>query len=149
MKTATREVESLNYLVRILNDRMEGYEIALKEIEPADHDLKTLFSDIIDESREIKLALAAEVQVLGSNIGQGTTMGNKIYRKWLDVKTSFTGKGRDIILSNCESAEEAIQKAYNFVLQAEILAAYIRQMLIAQLVILKKTNCKIKALRNH
>src|SRR5476649_949855 len=90
METTTVGSEVLNDLIEINNDRIEGYEEALKDLKTGDDDLKSLFLEMIDQSREARMALGEEVQVGGSEMEKGTTTTGKIYRAWMDVKAVFT-----------------------------------------------------------
>lgn len=56
----------------INDDRIDGYERALHELKASDLDLKTLFLNMIAESRVIKNSLAAEVLSLGGEVEKGT-----------------------------------------------------------------------------
>ena len=56
----------LNDLVQINNDRITGYEKAIRETKPEDDDLKILYATMIAESHRNKIALATEVQALGA-----------------------------------------------------------------------------------
>jgi len=138
----------LNDLVEINNDRIVGYERALEEVkDPADADLKALFTSMINESRKIRVDLAGEVQALGGTFEAGTTASGKLYRAWMDVKAVFTGGSRHAILANCEFGEDAAQKAYKEAL-AEELPGYIRTTLEAQKQMLKASHDKIRAMRD-
>jgi uncharacterized protein (TIGR02284 family) len=149
METTTETIEVLNDLVQINNDRITGYERAAKELDAKDWDLKSLFMQMIDESREIKMSLASEVQSLGGEVENGTTNSGKIYRAWMDVKAVFTGHSRHEVLANCEAGEDAAQRAYNAALDSDDLPKYIRQMLTAQQGVLRQSHDKIKVLRNN
>ena len=140
--------EVLNDLLQINNDRIVGYERALEELEPEDSDLKSLFTRMIGESHQIKLALATEVQALGSDADTGTTNSGKLYRAWMDVKAVFTGHDRKTVLNNCEGGEDAAQKAYKGALEEEELSAYLRTMITEQKAQLKVSHDEIKALRD-
>src|SRR3954462_4049906 len=112
MKTS-EVTEILNDLIQINNDRIKGYERAIKELKEEDDDLKTLFAVFIDQSRQNIMALGKEVQALGSDMARNTTVSGKIYRTWMDVKAVFTGNDRQHVLENCEFGEDAALKAYN------------------------------------
>jgi len=144
--TVDREV--LNDLLQINNDRIVGYERALEELKPEDSDLKSLFTRMIGESHKMKLALATEVQALGSDADTGTTNSGKLYRAWMDVKAVFTGHDRKSVLNNCEGGEDAAQKAYKGALEVEELSAYLRTMITEQKAQLKVSHDEIKALRD-
>ena len=142
-------IDILNDLVQINNDRIEGYEKALKELSPEDSDLRTLFTHMISESHKLKLDLANEVQVMGASSETGTTTSGKIYRAWMDLKAAFTGHDRKSILENCVTGEDAAQKAYNSALEpSSELPAFLRDLVSGQQQTLQFSHDKIKALRD-
>lgn len=148
MQATLETIETLNDLIQINNDRIEGYEKALEELKTEDSDLKALFSSMISESHEIRLALGTEVNVLGGDMDRSTTTAGKIYRAWMDVKAVFTGHTRESILANCEAGEDAAQRAYRTALDEEELPAYLREMISEQQLTLKASHDQIKALRD-
>ena len=148
MQATIETIEVLNDLIQINNDRIEGYEKALKELKPEDSDLKALFSSMISESHEIRLALGTEVNSLGGDMENSTTTSGKIYRAWMDVKAVFTGHDRHTVLSNCEAGEDAAQRAYRDALGDDELPAYVREMIVEQQLTLKSSHDQIKALRD-
>ncbi len=145
MQNNSDTVEILNDLVAINNDRVAGYERAIKELKTEDEDLKTLFLNMIDESRQAKLELGNEVQVLGGVIEGGTTNSGKIYRAWMDVKAMFTGHDRHTVLANCHTGEDAAQKAYSSALNSQELPAYLNEMISKQQMMLKASHDEMKA----
>lgn len=149
MENKKEIIEVLNDLVQINNDRITGYERAIKETAETDSDLKPLYASMIAESHKIKITLATEVQVLGADVEKGTTAGGKIYRAWMDVKAIFTGHDRHAVLENCEAGEDAAQKAYRMALQHQGLPAYLRDILSEQQQALKASHDEIKALRDQ
>ena len=142
-------IEVLNDLVQINNDRINGYEKAIKETSQADADLKPLFASMISESHKIKIALATEVQVIGGDVADGTTNSGKIYRAWMDVKAMFTGHDRHAVLENCEAGEDAAQRAYKTALSHKDLPAYLRDILSEQQQTLRNSHDEIRALRDQ
>jgi uncharacterized protein (TIGR02284 family) len=148
METSTINAEILNDLVQINNDRVEGYERAIAELQPEDSDLKALFTRMVSESHQYKMALAAEVQALGEEVESGTTNSGKIYRAWMDVKAVFTGHDRKTVLNNCEFGEDAAQKAYKMALAEEGLSSFLRTLITDQKAALRVSHDEIKALRD-
>jgi uncharacterized protein (TIGR02284 family) len=142
-------VEILNDLVLIHNDRITGYEKAIKETSDEDQDLKDLYVSMIAESHVMKNMLITEVQATGGNAEQGTTTSGKIYRAWMDVKAVFTGHDAGTVLSNCEAGEDAALKAYTTALEHEGLPAYLREMLEQQLEALETSHDVIRDLRDQ
>lgn len=63
MENSQIKAEVLNDLIEINNDRITGYERAIEELEERDADLVSLFRDMIQESRNHKVALVSEVQM--------------------------------------------------------------------------------------
>lgn len=149
MEKSKEIIEVLNDLVLINNDRIDGYQRAVKELKEEDHDLKSLFEHMILESQQIKSDLVQEVQVLHGETEKGTTEMGKIYRGWMGLKAIFTGESRHAILSNCEYGEDAAQKAYNKALETEKLPAFLREMLKNQQETLKVSHDEIRDLRNQ
>jgi len=149
MEKSKEVVEVLNDLVMINNDRITGYERAIKELKQDDSDLKTLFDEMIIESQKIKSDLAHEIQVLHGDVEQGSTEMGKIYRAWMDVKAVFTGESRHSILANCEAGEDAAQKAYKNALETDRLPAFLKELLTSQQSKLRESHDEIRDLRNQ
>ncbi|SJZ78875.1 conserved hypothetical protein [Chitinophaga eiseniae] len=148
MNTNTATVETLNDLIGINNDRISGYEKALKDIKGKDADLQELFTHMIDESRTMRNALGKEVQGLGGEMETGKTTGGKLYHAWMELKSVFTGHDRHAILSDCETEEDAAMRAYTQALQEDYLPAYLREMLTRQRSTLKTEHDRIKKMRD-
>ncbi|HVU54758.1 MAG TPA: PA2169 family four-helix-bundle protein [Puia sp.] len=148
MSNTQTTIEVLNDLIQINNDRIVGYEKAIKETKSEDEDLKVLYASMIAESHRNKIALATEVQALGAETQQGTTTSGKIYRAWMDVKALFGGHDRHSILSNCEAGEDAAQRAYKTALEHDI-PAFIRDLLTQQQQTLRESHDEIKSLRDQ
>lgn len=143
-------VSVLNDLIRINNDRINGYEKAIKETTDADDDLKSVFRRMADESRQHKSELALEVRKAGAEpVEDATTASGKIYRAWMDVKATFTGKDRHSVLAACEFGEDAAQKAYQQALEDDgSQSADIKQLILKQKSALKASHDLIKRYRD-
>ena len=142
-------IETLNDLILINNDRIAGYERAMEELAPEDSDLKPLFENMIDESRQARIALGEEVQVLGGTMAEGTMATGKVYRAWMDIKAIFTGHDRHAVIANCEAGEDAAQKAYTGALEEEHLPSFLREMIRDQQQALKYSHDEIKSFRDQ
>lgn len=145
-----KTVEVLNDLIRINNDRIEGYEKAADKTEPKDVDLQVIFRQMSAESRSYVNDLRRYVSEPGKEVKKDdTTLRGKIYRAWMDVKATFTGKDRKALLASCEFGEDAAQKAYDSALSSDAqLSAEVRQLIMDQKSNLKKSHDRIKALRD-
>lgn len=149
MSTNENLIEVLNDLIRINNDRIDGYEKAIKETDTIDVDLQGLFQKMANESREYVSELTSEVASLGGEIATGTTRSGKIYRVWMDIKATFSGHDRQSVLESCEYGEDAAQEAYEDALasDAEIPVA-IRQIITDQKASLLSSHDLIKKYRD-
>lgn len=124
-------IEVLNDLVMINNDRVAGYEKVLSETKEIENDLKSMFSNLADQSRGFAQDLSNEVTKLGGEPATGTLTSGKLYRVWMDVRSAFTTDNRKAVLENAESGEDAAKTAYAEAVKAE-LPDDIMQMLIKQ-----------------
>ncbi|HWB25320.1 MAG TPA: PA2169 family four-helix-bundle protein [Chitinophagaceae bacterium] len=142
-------VEVLNDLIAINNDRVKGYERALKELKNEDMDLKPLFLSMIDESRDINITLGREVEVYKGEIDTDTSTRGKLYMAWMSIKAAFTGNDRHTLLENCEVAEDAAQQAYQRVIDAATLPEYLLEMIYDQQQSLRVSHNEIKVFRDN
>ena len=149
MQNNEKLVETLNDLVKINNDRIEGYEKAADQAKSYDLDLQAIFRKMANESREYKEELHEKIFALGGKIETDTTISGKIYRGWMSVKNLFTGSDRKSILESCEFGEDAAQKAYNEALESDAdMDVETRQLIMKQKHLLKKSHDIIKKYRD-
>lgn len=148
MKNAQMDIDVLNDLIQINNDRIEGYNKAMDELNDKDSDLKTVFASMSRQSANYKSTLISEVQVLGEDPAKGTTASGKIYRAWMDIKAVFTGHDRQTVLNNCETGEDAAKKAYKMALDTEGLSTNVRSIIEEQQAGIIASHDHIKILRD-
>jgi len=150
MATNNEELaEVLNDLVQINNDRIAGYERAIKETKDLDVDLKGLFEGMVRESEGYKSKLAEKIGALGEEATTSTTISGSIYRAWMDVKATFTGSSREAILENCEFGEDAWRRAYEAALASDAeMSAEVRQLITEQYNSEKESHDLIKKYRD-
>ena len=127
---------------------MTGYEKAANETAAADADLRILFNDMADESREYARELKKYVAQNGETPADGTTNRGKIYRVWMDVKAAISGQSRKAILASCEYGEDAAQKAYSSALEEIDLSGDVRSVIADQKTKLRRSHDKIKLMRD-
>jgi uncharacterized protein (TIGR02284 family) len=158
LKTKTQKMETLTTkdtnsvlsdLIKIINDRIDGYEKAVHEVKEEDADLRLMFLQAIDQSRNMRIALGTELEANGGDMPTGTTGSGSIYRAWMEVKAVFTGHSRHTILANCEHGEDAAQKAYESALNSEHLPAFLADLVLKQKSQLKIVHDRIKTLRDE
>ena len=148
METNEKNVEVLNDLIEINNDRVQGYEKAAKETASEDADLRSLFNDMAAESRNYLTDLKKHVVSVGEGPAEGTTNRGKIYRAWMDVKAAVTGQSRRAILASCEFGEDAAQRAYTSALETEGLSNEVRVLITDQKAKLRASHDKIRRMRD-
>jgi len=143
-------IDLLNDLININNDRIEGYEKAIEELDDQrpQHE-RGLFEERIQESRVLHNELASAVSRLGGKLQDDTTTGGKLYRLWMDMKTTFTGGSSKSVLELCEYGEDVALKAYNKALAEKVnWPEDILTMLTRQRQILKEAHDLIKRYRD-
>jgi uncharacterized protein (TIGR02284 family) len=147
MQLNEKLLETLSDLVRINQDRVEGYKKATELTE--DIDLKALFQRMSDESRAYIDQLNNVLLENGGDVAQGSSILGKIYRTWMDVKATFSGHDRQSILSSCEYAEDAAQRTYEEVLRSSIPMPYsIRELVANQKSALRSSHDTVKTYRD-
>lgn len=112
------QIEVLNDLIRINNDRIEGYRKAAEQLKEERSNLIPVFDKLQAESQTNTADLKNEVLRLGGAPEEGTTTGGKIYRAWMDVKATFGGDNPESVLMSCEGGEDAAKRAYNSALDS-------------------------------
>lgn len=147
MQLDEKLVEALHDLVKINNDRIEGYRKAIASTEDAD--LKALFLRMADESRMYIEQLNEVLLQAGSDAENGTSIYGRIYRAWMDVKATFTGHDRHSILAACEYGEDAAQRTYEDILRSAISMPYsVRELIANQKGALRSSHDTVKTYRN-
>ena len=148
--TSEKNAAVFNDLIRINNDRTEGYRKAAKIIEGKDNGLRDLFEDFANESSKNVEELEKYVAREGEKPAEGTTASGKVYRVWMDFKTTFSGNDRKSILEACEYGEDAAQKAYDSALDADAeFTAEEKELIEDQKMSLKESHNYIKSLRDR
>jgi uncharacterized protein (TIGR02284 family) len=113
MKTNERVVSILNDLIRTNLDRIKGYQKAAEEIkDTTDFEIKTIFTQMAEDSRNYKSALTDAVIRLGGEPAKDTSAAGDIYRAWMDVKSTFSSDDVLAALQLCEFGEDRALESY-------------------------------------
>src|SRR5438874_12815127 len=102
MERNERTIEVLNDLIRINNDRVEGYEKAVRETDEKHVDLRNIFHRMADESRNYSTQLTDKVRRLGGEPAGGTTAPGKIDRRGLMGRKALRRHERKGVLEEYE-----------------------------------------------
>ncbi|CAO3372242.1 PA2169 family four-helix-bundle protein [Azospirillum argentinense] len=111
-------VDTLNDLIRIVEDSHEAYRQAAEALE--DEDLKALFNDLAAQ----RGAIVREVQRLVAEQGGAPDMGGTVmggaHRFFLELKTNVLGQDREAILAEVQRGEGECVRAYEEALAKEL-----------------------------
>jgi uncharacterized protein (TIGR02284 family) len=139
----------LNDLIKINNDRIEGYHRALGETKDTDVDLKAMCKQMADQSMKYVNELTQEVARLGEDATTSTTISGKAYRVWMDLKAAVSGHSKKSVLENCEFGEDVAQKAYDAALESDsYMTTEIRQLIANQKSELKTAHDTVRNYRD-
>jgi len=148
MENNEKVIDALNDLVKINNDRIEGYEKAIEDSK-SDPEYDSLFREMIDQSRKYKEQLINEINTIGGKADRNSNTGSgKVYHVWMDLKSSLQGKSAKSALQLSEFGEDAAQKAYAEALKTDDLPASTRDLILNQKEHLKTSHDTIKRKRD-
>jgi uncharacterized protein (TIGR02284 family) len=150
MRYNEETIEVLNDLVRINNDRIEGYDQAIKETDMEHIDLITIFSRMKDESARYRTEIEKVIRQIGGEPDHESTTGSgKLYRFWMDIKAALSGNQKLTVMQSCEFGEDAAQKAYDKALESDATTDVdIRRMILDQKAALKISHDTIRNIRD-
>jgi len=141
-----KSIDTLNSLLEINYDRIEGYARASKETN--EFDLKNLFSKFAATSYECRQQLVTEVKKLQGAPVKGTPISGRFYRAWMDIKTALAHKDRKRIIDSCEFAESVALKTYEDALSNNPLGSHLHELIHDQYSMIKSDHDKVKTLRD-
>lgn len=147
METTEKNIDILNDLIQINNDRVAGFEKAIADIKEENFDLKELFREYASQSRQYSQELSA-LAARNGNPETGTSVSGSLHRAWIDVKSIFGASDRESILSEAERGEDAIRKAYSDALSDGGLSREAQQTVSSQATAINAAHDRIKALRD-
>ncbi len=134
----------LNDLVKINNDRYEGYR-KVEQQAKGNTNLQSIFKDKSQQSLAFTVELKQHIKSLGHDYNNDTTFAGKVFRVWMDIKNTFKPNNTTSILDSCEFGEDAAIKAYDSALRSDTeISAEIRQHILEQQTAIKKSYDLIK-----
>ena len=122
MEQVTNEAiaDTLNGLVKINNNRVEGYQKVAEEIK--DESLRVVFENMMNESVNFAETLGSYVQDFGGTPATEGTLAGIIHKGWLNVKDAIMGSDREALLESCEFGDKAAIEAYETALATDVMA---------------------------
>lgn len=145
MQHNTSNIETINDLIEINNDRIQGYDRLIGEVAGTHStDAIRLFQQYKQESQANVAALTAFVHQMGGEAVTGTTVGGALHRLWIDIKNTFVFNEKESALESSVFGDGAAIKAYEAALAIEDadreLPAEVRSTLQKQLADLRKAH---------
>lgn len=137
-------IQILNDLVKINNDRTEGFEKAERQASNVSEILPLVAGKSL-QSERFAGELNQQIKVLGGDLEVDTSVPGKIFRVWMDVKNVLNPEDDPSILRSCEFGEDSALAAYKEVLDSDIeMPETIRQLILNQQATIRKSYDEIK-----
>lgn len=140
-------VDTLNDILKLHNDRIKGYEMAVENTD--DIDLKALFNKYAEQSRTMESELSASIERAGGTVPDSSTFLGQIHKVWMELKSALSSNDRYSILNSVEQGEDAIVDAYKEAVKDDsVVFMSVRTTLIKQQDEITQAHNHIKALRD-
>ena len=111
-------VSTLNNLIETCRDGQKGFKEAAENAKSPE--LKTFLNQISLERAQFVGELQTEVRSLGGDPENSGSTAAAIYRAWIDIKGTLTGKDDQSILSDCERGEDSAVDSYREALKLRL-----------------------------
>ena len=113
MNNYSEAIEALNDLIQINHDRVEGYQRAIDEMKSSDNPTTAkLFEQYVKDSNTNVAQLSQHVSSLGGTPATSSTLGGKVHRMWMDIKSTFAVHDKESTLESCIFGDDAAIKSY-------------------------------------
>lgn len=141
----TKNVQTLEELISILDDGKVGYANAAENCENAT--LKSEFLAIARERALMIVQLQDEVNSLGKSTDATDGPLGAIHRAWIDFKSLLTGHDSNAIIEACITGEEYAVDKYKSALENDYLTTSTRALILSQLAMIERAIVKIKSFK--
>jgi len=139
-------VSTLNDLIETCKDGEEGFRTCAEDI--SDPRIKAIF---MERAQGCALA-ASELQEMVASLGgkpeMRSSLSGTLHRRWVDIKSTITGKDDKAILNECERGEDVALRSYRRALEKE-LPSNIRAVVERQYLGVQRNHDQVKALRDQ
>jgi len=152
MENNINNPEIINDIIKINNDRIEGYNRAIELAHSHGlHELEPTFRQYADQSQSFIADLTPYVELEGKEPTDSTMLSGKLFRAWMGIKVSITGNDKKSLLESCEKGEDAFKATYKKVLEedASELSPNVQNVLTMQLNKQLEAHNHIKMLRDN
>lgn len=114
----SKTVSTLNDLLNITNDRIQGFSKVEEKVWDSYGNLKVDYDQMVREAKIMRADLIDLINERGGKVDDTTTTAGALHRTWIDVKNSFTGDNAESTLENVVFGEKAAINAYQEALQS-------------------------------
>ena len=111
-------VDTLNGLIETCKDGEEGFRTCAENIKSAQ--LKEIFLTAERRCREAAEELQREVQMLGESAKTSGSLSGSAHRRWVDIKSTVTGRDEASVLAECERGEDVAKESYEDALKKDL-----------------------------
>ncbi|MCY0976935.1 PA2169 family four-helix-bundle protein [Chryseobacterium wangxinyae] len=141
-----KTVATLNDLLNITNDRIQGFSKVEEKVWDSYSYLKNDYDQMVRESQSMKTDLITLITEKGGKADDTSTTAGAIHRTWIDLKNSFTGDNAESTLENVVFGEKAAINSYQEALQSGDLCSESTFVVADQLEQLKSSYSKFDRL---
>jgi uncharacterized protein (TIGR02284 family) len=142
----SKTVSTLNDLLNITNDRIQGFSKVEDKVWDTYSSLKNDYDQMVRESQTIKSELIGLITERGGNPDDSSTTAGALHRTWIDIKNSFGGDHAESTLENVVFGERAAIDAYQDALDSGNLCPQSTAVVQDQLGKLKSSYGKFESL---
>ncbi|UOE39642.1 MULTISPECIES: ferritin-like domain-containing protein [Chryseobacterium group] len=142
-------VSTLNDLLQITNDRIEGFNKVEDKVWEKYPNLKSDYNNMVDQSQKMRLELKSLISERNGDADDSTTVAGGLHRTWIDVKNAFSSDNAESTLENVTFGENAAIEAYEKALDSGELCPESSRVVQDQLHSLKASYEKFKNLENR
>lgn len=119
MALSTSEfISVLNNLIETCKDGENGFREAAQEIR--NPELKALFLDFANQRGQYAVELQQRVSQLGQTPENTGSVAASLHRRWIDLKSSLTGKSDQAVIDECERGEDIALESYRNALASDL-----------------------------
>ena len=115
---AKQTISVLNDLIETSKDGEAGFKVCAEDVKRPE--LKSLFNERAQQCGRAAADLQQIVRQLGGDPEDDTSFSGDMHRRWVDLKSTITGKDEKAILNECERGEDVAKKHYQEALEKSL-----------------------------
>ncbi|WP_286734009.1 MULTISPECIES: PA2169 family four-helix-bundle protein [Sphingobacterium] len=120
MKSNQNDPNILNDLIKINNDRIEGYKLAVDLAnEQGEGAREAVFNQLAAQSENFIAELSPLVELAGQYVTDRTKLSGELFRLWMVIRSKLSGGNMQSLLEQCERGEAAFSEVYEKALAEE------------------------------